>query len=255
MNIENKPNNIYYLIMFSNKKILLSTALFLFSFSVFSVSFNSKVTGPELQTLAEGKVLARNIDKFKNISIESDHPSVAIMKSQIKNLEPNYLAELIQLRPYEGNENLPEKLFNVLSDIPHYAGIPYWSVRHERYFDLYSTAEIMDKVEINENCVNYKADLVMEPFGHIITPITIERGEDFLIYTNSNANTLKLKGMTAVKEKNMKSIIILFKDGDNWVLYGIGGCKAPKVPMFEERIQTSFINRIKTFCNFAFTQI
>lgn len=255
MNIENKPNKNYYLIMVFNKKLYFVFVLSVISFAAFSVSFSSKVTASELQTLAEGKVLARNIDKFKNISIESGNPVVEKMKNQIKDLDPNYLAELIQFRPVEGNEDLPERLFKVLSDIPHYAGIPYWSVRHERYYDLYSTAEILDKNEINENMVCYNTDLVMEPFGHIFTPITIEKGTDYLFYTNSNSNDLKLKGITAVKKKNMKSIIILFKDGDYWILYGIGGCKAPKIAMFEERIQTSFINRIKTFCNFAFTQL
>ena len=95
----------------------------------------------------------------------------------------------------------------------------------------------------------------MEPFGDIYTPITIEKGEDFLIYINTNDNDLTIKGVTAVKRRNMNSVIILFRDGDNWILYGAGGCKAPKIAMFKDRIETSFINRIKTFCNYVFTKI
>ena len=49
--------------------------------------------------------------------------------------------------------------------------------------------------------------------------------------------------------------ILLFKDEDNWILYGIGGVNAPKIPFFSERIEVSFINRIKTFCNFIFTKL
>lgn len=237
------------------KKIFTFFTLYLISLAGFALPFNSKVTEEDLKTLSEGKVVARNIDKFKNIGIESDSPLVERMKAQIKDLSPNYLAELIQIRPYEGNEDLPQKLFDVLSDIENYAGIQYWSVRHERYYDLYSSAKILKQEKISDSRFTYETELYMEPFGTIETPISIEKGEDYLIYTNSNANSLKVKGMTAVKARNMKSVILLFKDGDNWILYGIGGCKAPRIAMFESRIETSFINRIKTFCSYVFTKI
>lgn len=237
------------------KKIFTFFTVYLISLASFALPFNSKVTEEDLKTLSEGKVVARNIDKFKNIGIESDSPLVERMKEQIKDLSPNYLAELIQIRPYEGNEDLPQKLFDVLSDIENYAGIQYWSVRHERYYDLYSSAKILKQEKISDSRFTYETELYMEPFGTIETPISIEKGENYLIYTNSNANSLKVKGMTAVKARNMKSVILLFKDGDNWILYGIGGCKAPRIAMFESRIETSFINRIKTFCSYVFTKI
>lgn len=237
------------------KKIFTVFTIYLISAASFALPFNSKVTEEDLKALSEGKVVARNIDKFKNIGIESDSPLVERMKEQIKDLSPNYLAELIQIRPYEGNENLPQKLFDVLSDIENYAGIQYWSVRHERYYDLYSSAKILKQEKISDNRFTYETELYMEPFGNIDTPISIEKGEDYLIYTNTNSNSLKVKGMTAVKAKNMKSVILLFKNGDNWILYGIGGCKAPRIAMFESRIETSFINRIKTFCSYVFTKI
>lgn len=237
------------------KKIFTFFTVYLISLASFALPFNSKVTEEDLKTLSEGKVVARNIDKFKNIGIESNSPLVERMKEQIKDLSPNYLAELIQIRPYEGNEDLPQKLFDVLSDIENYAGIQYWSVRHERYYDLYSSAKILKQEKISDSRFTYETELYMEPFGTIETPISIEKGEDYLIYTNSNANSLKVKGMTAVKARNMKSVILLFKDGDNWILYGIGGCKAPRIAMFESRIETSFINRIKTFCSYVFTKI
>lgn len=237
------------------KKIFTVFTIYLISAASFALPFNSKVTEEDLKELSEGNVVARNIDKFKNIGIESDSPLVERMKEQIKDLSPNYLAELIQIRPYEGNENLPQKLFDVLSDIENYAGIQYWSVRHERYYDLYSSAKILKQEKISDNRFTYETELYMEPFGNIDTPISIEKGEDYLIYTNTNSNSLKVKGMTAVKAKNMKSVILLFKDGDNWILYGIGGCKAPRIAMFESRIETSFINRIKTFCSYVFTKI
>lgn len=236
------------------KKIIFIVLSFL-SLHIFALPFNEKLTEEDQKVLSEGGVIARNIDKYKNISIKSDNPIVQRMLTQIKDLEPNYLTELIQIRPCDGNENLLEKLNEVLSDIKSYAGIPYWSVRHERYYDLYSSAEILKEEKISDSRRLFQTDLYMEPFGHILSPIAIETGEDYLIYTNSNSNTLKIKGFTAVKANNMKSIILLFKDGDNWILYGIGGCKAPRISILENRIETSFINRIKSFCNYVFTKI
>ena len=53
----------------------------------------------------------------------------------------------------------------------------------------------------------------------------------------------------------MVSCITVFRDGDNWILYGIGGVDALKLWFIEDRVETSFINRIKTFCNFIFTKL
>ena len=66
---------------------------------------------------------------------------------------------------------------------------------------------------------------------------------------------LKHKGINCVKKENMKSLILVFKDGNNWILYGIGGVKAPKIPLFEKRIETSFMNKIKTFCQFVYSKL
>ncbi len=237
------------------KKTFFALSLFFASFALFSLPFNSKLSEKELQSLENGEVITRNIDKYKNLSIDSENYAAQKLREEINDTDPNYLAELAQIRSYEGNEDLLEKLYAVLSDIESYAGIPYWSVQHERYFDLYSSAKIKSKEQINEKTEKYQADLYMSPFGNIDTPVTIEKGEDYLVYISSNDNSLKVKGMTAVKKHNLKSVIILFKDGDNWILYGAGGCKAPKIAMFQKRIETSFINRIKTFCNYVFTKI
>lgn len=237
------------------KKTFFLASTILFSAAVFAIPFNSKLSDEERAKLENGEVITRNIDKYKNLSIDSESFAAQTLRKEIDETDPNYLAELAQIRPYEGNEDLIEKLYSVLSDIESYAGIPYWSVQHDRYFDLYKTAEIKSKEQISGTTEKYEADLYMSPFGNIETPITIEKGEDYLIYISSNNNSLKVKGMTAVKKQNLKSVIILFKDGDNWILYGAGGCKAPKVTMFQKRIETSFINRIKTFCSYVFTKI
>ena len=187
--------------------------------------------------------------------IEGSNPGIQKLREIVDEQNPNYLAEVIQVKPYEGNENLQEVVRSALENISDYAGIPYWSERHQRYWDLYSSAVVVGSSQINETTKQINADLYMEPFGLIHSPILIEQTEDFLLYNTTNNNNLKIEGFTVVKKQNMKSLILLFRYEDKWILYGVGGVKALKVSFLEQRIETSFINRIKTFCNFIFTKI
>ena len=94
---------------------------------------------------------------------------------------------------------------------------------------------------------------MMEPFDLVKEDIELIRGTDSILYTSVNTNKLRyLDKFDCIWPKKMKICILLLRDGDNWVLYGIGGVNAPRVPFFTERIQTSFINRINTFCTFIF---
>ena len=237
------------------KKIFISIVLCFLSINIFSLPFNSLLSETEKQELMEGKVLIRNIDKYKNMCIEGSNPGIVKLREIVKEQAPNYLAEVIQIKPYEGNENLQEVIRSALENISDYAGIPYWSERHQRYWDLYSSAAVVGSFQVNETTKQINADLYMEPFGLIHSPILIEQTDDYLLYNTTNNNNLKFEGFTVVKKQNMKSVILLFRHEDKWILYGVGGGKALKVSFLEKRIETSFINRIKTFCNFVFTKI
>lgn len=236
------------------KKIILAIALGLCS-TAFSLPFNQKLSQNEVEKLQNGEVVIRNIDYPKNMCLQGQSAGIQKLISSIKETKPNYLAEIIQIKPVEGNENLPETIRAALENIQDYAGIPYWSVRHQRYWDLYETAEVKSRKDISETETSIEAELFMEPFGTINQPIYIEQTEDYLFYTSTNSNNLKWDGITVVKPYCMKSAILLFKDGDNWILYGTGGVRAPRVPFLTPRVETSFINRIKTFCNFIFTKM
>ena len=59
---------------------------------------------------------------------------------------------------------------------------------------------------------------------------------------------------TCVKEKNMKSIVVITKQDGYWVLYGVGAVDAPSIFFLRERVETSFMNRIKTFCTYFFNK-
>ena len=168
----------------------------------------------------------------------------------MKKLGPNYCAEIIQVIPYEGNENIRDRINAILLNIKDYVGIPYYSERTKKWYELYSSAEITNaKVNGNETIID--CILEMSLFGKFKSLITIEENPDYYFYSLKNMeNLIYHHKFTAVKKGNMVSCITVFRDGDNWILYGIGGVDALKVWFIEDRVETSFINRIKTFCNF-----
>lgn len=237
-----------------NKILILVFTLF-FS-SLFASPFNEKLTEDELNTLSTGQVLIKNINNKKNICLKKNlFSSADELLAIMDDLNPKYLAEIIQIKPYEGNEDLPKKLENILNNIPEYAGIPYYSERAEHWYDLYDSAEITETF-IENNIQTIKATLKMQPFDTVYETITLTSDENTVFYTAQNENKLRyLDKFDCIWPQKMKICILLFKDGDNWILYGIGGVNAPRIPFFTERIQTSFINRINTFCSFIFDKL
>ncbi|MDE7227179.1 MAG: hypothetical protein K2N31_02515 [Treponemataceae bacterium] len=216
--------------------------------------FNDKLSADERERLAQGEVVIRNIGKMKHICMQERKETEKLIKT-MKKLDPNYTAEIIQLRPYAGNETLRDDIKAALVNIPEYAGIPYFSERHKTFYNLYDSAVITDQT-VDESNTNISANLEMAPFGIINADIHIEESEDSIYYEMTNTNTLRLEDkFNAVKAENMKSAITVFRDGDNWVLYAVGGVDTFKIFFLADRVETSFINRIKTFCNFIFTKI
>jgi hypothetical protein len=235
----------------------LAGAILFCTATVYGLPFNSRISNDELSQLKDGKVLIRNINYASKMCLESDNEGAQKLIKDIKGLRPRYLAEVIQIRPYKGNEDLPQRLVEKLMNIKEYIGIPYYSEQHDTYYDLYSDAAIIsDSVREDGTTHDVKADLTMEPFGVIHSTIELDIPENYVYYVSTNDNELwYFDKFKCVNPEKMKSAILLFRDGDNWVLYGVGGVNAIRIIFFEKRIETSFINRIKTFCNYIFEKI
>jgi hypothetical protein len=216
--------------------------------------FNNNLTAEERVKLNAGEVLIRNIGKAKNISLNPINATAKKAIAAIHDLNPSYLAEVIQIRPYKEDERIIDRIRDILLDVPSYKGIPYWSVTGQTWYELYSSAVVRSQRTQNAATV-IGAELVMDPFTPIDAEITVAVEDGALFYFMENKNNLKTSGITAVKENCMNSVIIVFRDGDSLVLYGIGGVKAPTVFFLKERLERSFMNRIKTFCMFVYEKL
>lgn len=238
--------------------------IFIFvSFPVFSDTdiskvFNAQLSDKEQAALKNGEILIRNIGNTSKMCLISEDLYAKKAIEKINSIKPNYCVEVIQFIPYKGNENLSKRMKLILQDVSSYKGIPYYSEHNEIWVDLYSNVTINSSkvvTENNEETEIINATLFMEPFGDIPSEIAILSKLNALYYENSNTDVIKYENITCIKKYNMKSVIIVIKTGENWVLYGIGGVNAPRVPFLTKRIELSFINRIKTFCNFVFKKI
>lgn len=220
---------------------------------LFADPFTSKLTSEEREKINSGEILIKNINYEKFMCLKKGQSELGDqLYTEIHDLNPKYLAEVIQIKPYKDNEDLPQRLEELLNNVPEYAGIPYYSVRAEEWYNLYDSAEIIETLD-KKNGKIIKADLYMEPFDLVKEDIELTRDKEAILYTAVNTNKLRyLDKFDCIWPNKMKICILLIRDGENWILYGIGGVNAPRVPFFTERIQTSFINRINTFCSFIF---
>ena len=241
-------------------KIILAGAVFLLGAFNLSAApyFNKNLTAEEQKKLDNGEVLIKNIVYQKYMSLEKGYNSDCDkLIEEIKALNPKYLAEIIQIKPYEGNENLPQVLTDLLYNVSEYKGIPYWSERNQKYYNLYDSAEITSEKILTSGILKTEKELqatfIMKPFGTVYETIILNQTKDSVYYSTINNNKLRYNDQfDCVWPNKLKICIILFRD--NWVLYGIGGVNAPRIPFFTDRIETSFINRIKTFCSFIFSK-
>ena len=244
------------------KKYFIKLILVLFcTFSLVSQDFhslfNNKITKEELTQLENGEILIRNIGDRKKLSLtKTENENIIAVQDDIQDRNPNYLAEIIKFVPKSQDENLIDNIFNAILDVPSYVNIPYYSERNKRWYDLYDSA-IINSCEGNENSKKMNFTVEMEPFGTITFDSKIEKTENSLIFTmiNSNKVIYERKNITCVKPKKMYTGIVIFEYNDYYVLYGLGSINAPSIFFLKDRIETSFVGRIKYFCKYMFEKI
>jgi hypothetical protein len=205
--------------------------------------------------LENGEILIRNIDFTKNMVFSEGVSEKGDQLLQtVKDIKPKYLAEVIQIKPYKGNENYAEVLEKMLYKVEDFTNIPYTANGGGQYL-LYDFAKILEETK-EDGRTNLKVHMYMDPFADVYQDMDIYKDSDTeLLYTSKNTNKLRyLDKFDCLQPEKMLITIYLFKDGDNWVFYAVGGVNAPHIPFFTERIRRSFIRRITTFCDFIFKQ-
>lgn len=240
----------------NRKKTVFFLTLTSLIFQAFSLPFNENLTSEDVENLFLGKAVDRTLRNEKSLSLETKNEGAEKLRAVFSSLKPNYLGEIVRLKKEEGNEDLPAKVKSALLDFPSYVGIPYYSKQHDTVYDLYSSAKVKRHTKLPDGREEFLVDLVMQPFGNIQTLITVEEGKDYFIYISENQNKLRYNDkISCIGERQLKCVLVVFKENGQYVLYAAGGAKAIRLPFIEKRVEVSLINRIKTFASFIYDKL
>lgn len=220
-------------------------------------AFNDKLSETELKQLEQGETIIRNVGSYKKLALtNSKNELITEVQKELKDRNPNYLAEIIKVVPKEGNENLIQQVFEGINDIESYTEIPYFSERQQKWYDLYDSVVINSTSGTENNKIN-EYSVEMTPFGIIDISAKLEKTDNSLYFSMINKNKViyEYKNITCIKPEKMYSSIVLFEYNNYYILYGIGALNAPSIFFLQDRIETAFIGRMKYFCKYMFEQI
>ncbi|MBO4385970.1 MAG: hypothetical protein J5817_03035 [Treponema sp.] len=222
----------------------------LFAPSAFSQDFlscfNSNLTDSQIQDLKDGKVIIRNLKSPKEVSLNTSNIYANKFVNELKATSPTHFAEVIQVRPYKDHENLIKELEELVSDIKSYRQIPYYTERQGAWAAMFTKAEVLSCSRGNLTNV-YNAVFRMPPFTQFKAQVSTTQIGDTLYFATVNKETIEYKIFDAVKAGKMECGLVLFRQGDYWILYGAGAVKTDGSFFVKKRVNTAFVNRIKDF--------
>ncbi|MCR5316686.1 MAG: hypothetical protein K6E22_00520 [Treponema sp.] len=236
------------------KKLILALGMALLSVlaePVFSSDFlscfnSSKFTKEQIQDLKEGKVVIRNLKSPLESGLKTSNIYANKFLKELKATSPTHFAEIMQVRPYKGNENLIAQLANLVTDIKSYRQIPYYTERHGAWAAMFTKAEVVSVSRGNLTSV-YNAVFRMPPFAEFDAQVSTTQIGDTLYFATKNKGKIEYKIFDAVKPEKMECGLVLFREGDYWILYGAGAVKTNGSPFVKKRVNRAFVNRIKDF--------
>lgn len=236
-----------------SRKCFFVILCFFMAVESFCLPFNLNVTKEELDDCITGQTLIRNISTYKRICLETDIAEVNEYLAAIEKLDPKYLVEVVHLASIREYPDLLSAARRLFCDFDAYPSIPYWSEKGQRYFPLYTYSKVVSDVTLGDTRY-FKTDLEMPPFKVFSSDIDITtRNNNFFLYKSINTTDVEAMAFIKVNERNLRSVITIFQDGDYWVIYGIGAAKAPKLSFITRRMEVAFIGRVKAFCDYALT--
>jgi hypothetical protein len=203
----------------------------------------------EVLSLYEGKALLRNHESKATLRLSAFNTEASSIRKEVSQLNPNYLVELIALIPKADVATQLSKLAKILSDIEGYVGIPYWSVREQKTYDLFDRVSVLSAKAMPGG--EYReAEQHMKPFEDYKASYQYKIESESLIFHSTNLSHLSYKGIRAVSPGGMKWYLYVFKSGDHLVYYGLGAVKAfDMFGLIRDRLEVSFLGRVGAFFN------
>lgn len=216
--------------------------------------FNERLTGRELLALRNGEVVCNSIGKIKYARI-NDIPEASQLISAVRQVNPNHLAEIIKILPYNKYENLTETVSAMLKSEESYTSVPFYIDEDGDVRYLYADARI-ESVEEADGKEIITERFLMKPLDYYTARIEAEQLGSYYFYHMKNTSRVRYKSFfSAVGKEKMIAVISIFRYGDNWIIYALGGVDIIKLPFIDKTVDRAFYSRIKAFCLFTFEKL
>lgn len=246
-------------------RLILALTILIFSFSLpakaqtpvkimdgeLDYLFNDRLTGREILSLRNGEVVCNSIGKVKYSRV-NDIPETGQLLSAVKKVNPNHLAEIIKIIPYEKYENLIEIVSKMLKSEESYTKVPFYMTDEGNVRYLYADAKI-EGIEEKDGKQIIVERFLMRPLDYYTARIEAEQRGTYYFYQMKNTTKVRYKSFfSAIGKENMIAVISIFRYGDNWIIYALGGVDIIKLPFIDKAVDRAFYSRIKAFCLFTF---
>ena len=238
----------------NNLKIVFFILIFLSAFSLAAGELPFKdLSSGDLARLQGGESLFRILDSYKDFSLQTGNSDSEQVRSLIKKINPNFLAEILMVIPVDEKRDNLNFIRTSLMDVTLFDDIPYYSKRNDKWYPLYEDTKILSLTNSGPEESIISAYHKMKPFKPQDTNYKYSIIGDTFWFESRNSSNIYYKSFKAVKKGNLITLLWIKDEGDRLIVYGIGGAKAfTFFGLFGERMDNSFIGRMEAFFSWVY---
>lgn len=210
------------------------------------------LTAEEAAVVYSGKSVFRQMSGWKDLSVPAGAPFAKDIEETVRKLGANYIGEVVLVLPKAANPDLLAVLARNLADVESHEGIPYWSRRYKKNFDLFTWVKVLERSG-TESEGGLSSEQYMKPFDPYRARYSWSLKGERLSFLSTNLSHLSYDGRKAVSPGDMVWRLEAYAEGDRWVLYGIGAVKAfDMLGLLRDRLSESFMGRIEAFFGYMY---
>lgn len=212
------------------------------------------ISEAEMDVLKSGGSVFTSLDSAEDLRLEPINELSSLLKEQMDEVDPNFLAEIIMYIPIDSSRNNLEYVRETLMDVKKFDGIPYYSQEHEKYFPLFEDTEILSS-RIDGNTHTIRVQHGMMPFKPYEAEYSLIQNDRELLFTGKNSSRIKYNRFKAVDEGEYLNLLWIRDEGDRLFIYGAGGVNAfTFFGFFGNRMEVSFMGRVDAFFNWYYEE-